>query len=131
MMKVINTVTGITSTATIEVPQSCRNSTIIKRREYYADQDGIAHALDGFRHDLRLIVEGCQFDSRRQRLLDARDFVVDQVGYLHRVAVRLTADVQQNRRFSVGGDNGIDRLNSGADCCQRRRCGQARPPEWF
>src|SRR5271167_472175 len=29
IMKVINTVTGITKTATIEVPQSCRNNTII------------------------------------------------------------------------------------------------------
>src|SRR4029077_4474638 len=85
------------------------------RGEDQAEQDGVAHAPDRLPDDDGLIVERAQFDARRQRLLDARDFGVDLVRDLHRVAVGLAVYVQQNGRFAVGVDDGVDGLDAGRD----------------
>ena len=48
-------------------------------------------------------------------LPNAVDLGVDFVGDRHRVAVGLAVDVEQHRRLSVGGDDGVNRLHSGRD----------------
>ncbi len=83
------------------------------RGQYQADQDGIAHALDGCGHDLRLIVEGVNMDSRRQRLPYAVDLGVNFVGNRYRIAVGLAVDVEQHRWLSVGGHDGVHGLYAG------------------
>ena len=56
-MNVMAMVAGITRPATIELPQSRRNSTRMMAARSQSDQDGVAHALDGLLHQIRLIVE--------------------------------------------------------------------------
>ena len=56
-MNVTAMVAGITSPATSEVPQSRRNRTMISEASTKPEQDGVAHAGDGFVDDFRLIVE--------------------------------------------------------------------------
>ena len=59
-----------------------------------SNQDGIAHAVDGFFHQIRLIVKRHDHYAFGQRLANAVDLSVHLVGYLHRVAIRLAIDIQ-------------------------------------
>ena len=114
-MKVTSTVTGITSPATIEVPQSRRKTTRMIGSQNQAEQNGVTHAFDGFAHDDRLIVERLDLDSGWKRLANLFDLSVDFVRDLHRIAVGLPVDVEQHGRLSVGRNNCVDRLHSRRD----------------
>ena len=85
------------------------------RGQNQTQQNGVAHALDRFAYDDRLIVEGLNLDSGRQRLAETLDFVVNFLRHLHGIAVGLPVDVQQDRRLSVRGDNRVDRLHARSD----------------
>ena len=86
-----------------------------ERRQNDADQNGIAHAVDGFHHETRLIVERLEMNSRRQRLPNALDLGVHFIGHGDGVAVGLPVDAQQHRRLSVRGDDGVHRLHARRD----------------
>ncbi len=66
-------------------------------------------------YDLRLIVERLDVDSRRQRLPNAVDLGVNFICDCDRIAVGLTVDVEQHRRLSVGGHDGVHRLHAGSN----------------
>ena len=83
------------------------------RSQNQAEQNRVAHALDGVAHDDRLIVE--RLESAMPGGSDLAyllDLSVDFIRDLHRVAVGLTVDVEQHRRFPVGGHDGVDRLHA-------------------
>ncbi len=101
--------------ATSDVPQSRRNSTMMSDASTMPMRMASRTLLIDSVTISRLIVERRQLDARRQRLLDARDLVMNSVRNVHGVAVRLSADVQQNRRLAVRGHDGVDRLHPGAD----------------
>src|SRR5882757_1912321 len=79
------------------------------------DQNRIAHALDRFADDDRLIIERLNLDSGGERLANVLDLVVNFLCNLYGVAVGLAIDVEQDRRFSVRGYDGIHRLHRGRD----------------
>src|SRR5690242_13169615 len=62
-------------------------------RQNQADQDRVANTSDRIVDDVGLIVEGAQLDAFRQSFLKPRDFGVNFIGYLHRVAVGLPVDI--------------------------------------
>ena len=85
-------------------------------------QDGVAHTLDRFADDDRLVIKRHNLDAGRQGLPDALDLGVNFVRNLHCVAVGLPVDVQQNRRLAVGGDDRVDGLHAAelqSPCRQR------------
>ncbi len=86
---------------------------MMKPGEQQSDDDGVAHASNGFAHDVGLIVENAQFDAGGKFGPDRFDFLVGQVGDFHRVAVRLAADAQKHRGLSIRRDDGIVRRGGG------------------
>ncbi len=62
-----------------------------------------------------MIVEGPYFDARRQGLLDAVYLGVNFVGHLHRVAVGLAVDIQEDGRFAVCIDDRVHGLDAGSN----------------
>ena len=52
------------------------------------------------------------------------------VGYVHCVAVWLTADVQQYRRLAVGSDDRVNRLDARPNGGYVTNMRQVRPPGW-
>src|SRR5580700_4502164 len=85
------------------------------RSQYQAEHDRVANALDRFAHDDRLVVEGLNVHTGGEGFTKPLNFGMDFVGYLHGVAVGLAIDVEQHRRFAVGGDHRINRLHIGRD----------------
>src|SRR5581483_1484270 len=83
------------------------------RRQQQADEDGVANALDRLSDDLRLVIKGADFHAARQRRTNLFDFVVDFLRDLHRVAVRLTVDIEQYCAFSVCRNYGVQRPYTG------------------
>jgi len=89
-----------------------------ERCQHQADQDGVAHALDGVVDEFRLIVEGAQLDAFGQRLANLVDLRMNGIGHLHGVAIRLAVDGEQHGGLGVGGDHGVDghdRRSDGSD----------------
>src|ERR1700686_2406553 len=66
-------------------------------------------------HDGGLIVKGVDAYSRRERRQQIADLLVDFVRYIHRIALWLPVHIEQHRRFTIRGDNRINRRFGGRD----------------
>ena len=111
-IKVIDRVTGITSPATSEVPQSRKNKTKTTDDRTNPSSTASRTLGDGFVHDGGLIVENFEMNAGRQRGSKFGNLRVDFIGHRDGVALGLAHDAEQYRGFSVGGNNRIDRLGS-------------------
>ena len=92
--------------------------------EQKSDDDGVAHAADRLPHDVGLIVKDVQLDAGGKLGPERFDFLVDHVGDLHRVAVRLAVDAEQHGGLSVRGDHRVvrrRRSRHGADVADSHR----------
>ena len=117
-------VTGTTTPAINAVPRSRKKEPDDESGEEKADDDRVAHAADGCLDDVRLIVEDGQLHAGGDNRAQAFDFLMNFVGYLDRVAVRLAIDAEQHGRLSVRGDHGIvrrRRSRNGADIANANR----------
>ncbi len=71
----------MTSTATIEAPQSRRKSTMMSEARMMPIRMASRTLVMDCGDDLGLVVERPQLDARRQRLLHARDLGMDLVSH--------------------------------------------------
>src|ERR1700722_11740270 len=85
------------------------------RRQNQTQQDGVAHALNGLAHNNRLIVKGLNLNTRRQRLAQPLNFVVNFLRHLHGIAVGLPINVQQDCRLAVRRYYRVDGLHAWSD----------------
>ena len=108
-MNVTKMATGITRPVISAVPKSRKNSQMMNPASNKPDDDRVAHAADGFAHDVGLVVKDVQIDARGQLRPERFDFLVHHVGDFHRVAVRLPADADQHGGFSVRRDHRVVR----------------------
>ncbi len=114
-MKVTAIVAGITRPATTDVPQSRRNRTRMAAARI-SPMTMASRTLDiECTDEVRLIVEGADHNARAAgSFADCSIWLMDFVRYLDGIAVRLSENIQQNRRFPVSRHDGVDRLHGGA-----------------
>ena len=109
MMNVTPMVAGITRPATREVPQSRRNSTMIKD----ARISPIRMASRTLSMESLTIsdwsYQGWRWTLAGSVFADLLDFGVNPVGHRHRIAVRLAEDVEQHGGLGVGGHHRVYR----------------------
>ncbi len=83
--------------------------------EDQANENRVADAQDAFADQLRLVVECLELNPRGQLRLQLIDLRRYAAGNSNRIARGLAGDVQQDRRFAIRRDRGVDRHSRGLD----------------
>ena len=115
-MNVISTVAGITSAATIDVPQSRRNSTIMIEARMSPIRIASRTLLIDSVTMLGLIVERLHLERRAAAICGCSSIsACTSFATCDRVAVRLAVDVEQHGWLAVGRDDRIHGLDARRD----------------